>query len=490
MKVPGAEQYPVGSLLALLITIMILVGGDEALFGNVGKALERTVDFDLDSMATLQVFQGFTMALLGPLWATLCSRGTMNRQTILAILTFGQGLVTLVMAFNMTDMWTMRLLRCLNGACLSGMMPITFSIIADRFDDEVRGRMCALMNMARGLGAATSGMLYLEVAEYCTSEGRWSPCTYDDPCNESCSCGGLFGWQYSFIVYGVVAMAFAPLIFMLLKPPPITVKDSASGETELQKIRRLIGSTPTFAILVLQGCAGAMPWAVLYLRPFFFQTAEMSSRQTNIIVTTIQFLSIFGGGFSGWLSDTLARISERHGRIINAEFSVYGSVIISFLTFYPAFFPETPESAFYYFFTLSILMSLVAGGVQGGTNIPILSTLAEPADRALIIAWQASLEGCISSWGPILTIKLTNAFGYDKACENQCPATRPDDCGDNAAALGQALLYTFCVGWSICGVLYSSLHYFYPRDMKRLFEQRRLKLEAGGAGLSTELTSV
>merc|ERR1712157_490779 len=330
----------------------ILVGGDEALFGNVGKALERTVDFDLDSMATLQVFQGFTMALLGPLWATLCSRGTMNRQTILAILTFGQGLVTLVMAFNMTDMWTMRLLRCLNGACLSGMMPVTFSIIADRFDDEVRGRMCALMNMAKGLGAAFSGMGYLEVAEYCTSEGRWSPCTYDDPCNESCSCGGLFGWQYTWIVYGVVAMAFAPLIFMLLKPPPITVKDSASGETELQKIRRLIGSTPTFAILVLQGCAGAMPWAVLYLRPFFFQTAEMSSRQTNIIVTTIQFLSIFGGGFSGWLSDTLARISERHGRIINAEFSVYVASSSAFSPSTQRFFqrrqnlPSTTSSLF------------------------------------------------------------------------------------------------------------------------------------------------
>merc|ERR1711920_408000 len=106
--------------------------------------------------------------------------------------------------------------------------------------------------------------IYLEVAEYCTSEGRWSPCTNDDPCNESCSCGGLFGWQYSFIVYGVVAMAFAPLIFMLLKPPPVTVKDSASGENELQKIRRLIGSTPTFGILVLQGCAGAMPWVVVF----------------------------------------------------------------------------------------------------------------------------------------------------------------------------------------------------------------------------------
>merc|ERR1712003_564962 len=127
------------------------------------------------------------------------------------------------------------------------------------------------------------------------------------------------------------------------------VKDSASGESEFQKIRRLLGSTPTFTILVLQGCAGAMPWAVLYMRPFFFQTAEMSSRQTNIIVSTITYLSIFGGGFSGWLSDTLSRISEMHGRIVNAEFSVYGSVIISFLTFYPAFFPDTADSSLFRF---------------------------------------------------------------------------------------------------------------------------------------------
>merc|ERR1719458_825504 len=112
------------------------------------------------------MIQGFTQAALGPLWGTLCARGAVERKTILAILTFGQGMATLIMAFNINSMWGMRLLRCLNGACLSGMMPITFSIIADRFDDEVRGRMCALMSMCKGVGGATCGFFYGVTAEW------------------------------------------------------------------------------------------------------------------------------------------------------------------------------------------------------------------------------------------------------------------------------------------------------------------------------------
>jgi len=492
LKVPGADEHAAGSLLVCLIAIMMLVGADEALFGSVSKALERTIQFNVGTMSTLEMIQGFTQALLGPCWGALCARGTVERKTVLAVLTFGQGLCTLVMTWNINALWGMRILRCLNGACLSGMMPVTFSIIADRFDDELRGRMCALMNMAKGLGGTTCGLIYLEVAEWCTSEGRWRPCEYDDPCNETCGCGGLFGWQYAFIIVGAVAMASAPVIFMVMKPPPAVVKDTAAGENELQMLGKLVCNTPTFLILVLQGCAGAMPWRCMGLRSFFFQTADVSQRRTNILMTTTGYVGIFGGGFSGWLSDTLARFSALHGRIINAEFSVYSSIVIVFFTFNTAFVPDDPNTAYVYFFILSLLLALVAGGVQGGTNIPILSNLAEPEDRALIISFQASLEGTIASFGPVITVALNNYFGYDPACENQCPATRPAECDadQNADAFGKGLLYTFVVGWGISAVLYSSLHYFYPRDMEQIFEQRRLENEAAGAGLSTELTNV
>jgi len=395
------------------------------------------------------------------------------------------------MAFYVNQLWAMRFLRVMNGACLSGMMPVTFSIIADRFDDEVRGRMCALMNMCKGVSGATAGFFYGFTAEWCTSEGRFESCDLNDCSTELCGCAGLFGWQYSFIITGVVAMAFAPFVFAYMRPPPVVVKSvGAPGEnvivSELKSLGKLLSSTPTFAVLVLQGCFGAMPWNAMFLRTFFFQTSGMSPEAATTILTTAGYVGIFGTGLSGWLSDKLVTIWPLHGRIINAELSVYTGVPICVLTFSPMFAPSE-DNAFVYFMTLSVLLSIVQGGVQGGTNIPILSQLAEPEDRALIISWQSSLEGAVATFGPVIFALLNEIFGYRGECNDPCnPPQVPCDENTNRNAAGSALLYTTIVPWSICGALYSTLHCLYPRDMERIFEQRRL---AGGAGLSTELTN-
>merc|ERR1712045_892106 len=189
-------------------------------------------------------------------------------------------------------------------------------------------------------------------------------------------------------------------------------------------------------------------------------------------MTTIGFVGIFGGGLSGWLSDTLVRIWPLHGRIINAEFSVYGGIPFAFLTFQQSWHPECV--LFVYLFTLQVLMHLICGGVGGGTNAPILSQLAEPEERALVIAWQASLEGSIAAFGPVIFTTLNDYFGYDPDCNAKCD--RPASCGpdeENTAAAGRALVFTSSVPWLVCGALYTSLHYFYPRDMERIFNRRR-----------------
>jgi len=493
LKVPGAEGYPVGPLLAFLVTIMLTVGADDSIFPNITKALENTVGFDVGELATLQTIQGVTQAVLGPIWGVLCARGYLDRRTVLAILTFSQGLATLIMAFSMNQFWTMRLLRGINGACLSGMMPVTFSIIADRFDDEVRGRMCALMNMCKGVGGATFGFLYGWTGEWCTSEGRWQSCASEDCTGATdCGCGAWFGWQYAFVMTGGVTIAFAPFVFAFMRPPPIIVKSApTSGENillkELKALGKILYNTPTFAVLVLQGCFGAMPWNAMFLRSFFFQTFGLSAEQATTILTAANYVGIFGTGLSGWLSDTLVKIWPMHGRIINAELSVYSGVPICFLTFSSTFAPSG-ANAFAYFMTLSVLLAVVQGGVQGGTNIPILSQLAEPEDRALIISWQSALEGAVATFGPVIFATLNSIFGYRGECEGCNP---PIDCDAdlNKQAAGNALLYTTMIPWTICGVLYSTLHCLYPRDMERIFEQRRLAAEAAGADLNTELTN-
>jgi len=279
-----------------------------------------------------------------------------------------------------------------------------------------------------------------------------------------------------------------------MKPPPIVPKSGSNdGENvilkEIKALGKLIANTPTFAVLVFQGCFGAMPWNAMFMRTFFFQTYGLSAEAATTILTVANYVGIFGTGLSGWLSDFLTTKCPMHGRIINAELSVYSGVPICFLTFSTTFAPSA-ENAFVWFMTLSVLLAVVQGGVQGGTNIPILSQLAEPEDRALIISWQGSLEAAVATFGPVIFAILNDIYGYKAECNDVCNPL-PDYCDEdtNARAAGQALLYTTIVPWSICGSLYSTLHCLYPRDMERIFEQRRLESEAAGAGLSTELTN-
>jgi len=479
--------------------IMMTDGGDGALFPSVSKAMERTIGFDVTILGQMATMQAFIQAIFGPFWGVMCARGYMERKTILTTMTFAQGLATFAMVFFVDSWWAMMLLRGLNGACLAGLLPVANSIVADRFDDSIRGRMFALMNMARSLGGGLAGAVFLATSEWCTSEGRWSSCVQPDPndCSgqtEECTCSGYFGWQWAFIFTGGLVMAFAPIIYTLMKPPPVVIKNVAvAGQnivlSELKALAMLLWRTPTFLILVVQGCFGGMPWSALQFRAFFFETAGLSKDQVATIMTTISFVGIFGGGLSGWLSDKLVSIWPMHGRIINAEFSVYGGIPFAFLTFSSTFQPSS-DTAFVYFFTLQVLMHLICGGVGGGTNAPILSQLAEPEERALVIAWQASLEGSIAAFGPLIFTFLLDTFGYDPRCSDSC--NPPPGCGDpaeNVAAAGTALVFTSSVPWMICGGLYTSLHYFYPRDMDRIFERRRLEAEAAGAALGTELVN-
>jgi len=507
LKAPNAEEEsPLPNVLTFLIIIMVAEGFDGALFPNVTKALERTVQFDVNILGGLATVELFSKASMGPFWGVMCARGFMHRTTILTLCSFLQGAATLIMCFMVNQPSMMLIMRAINGASLAGLKPIAFSIIADRFDDSVRGRFFALMNMAFGLGNTIMGAVYSLTSEWCTSDPvRYDQCPLpelNDDCTgptvAPCTCGGMLGWRLSFILTGLAVMLLAPCIYCFMKVPSVLVKEVAdvSGENKcVTEVKGLIGlfQKPTFAILVIQGCFGSIPWQAFQFRGFFFETAGVTKAEVTTILTTVGFVGIFGGAFSGWLGDFLNNKWPYHGRVLNAEFSVYGGIPFTFMTF-ANFATPSEDNAFVYYATMSILLHLICGGVQGGTNAPILSALAEPDERALVLAWQTSLESAISSFGPIIFTTLNRAFGYNQACNDEC--TAPDTCGppaQNREAAGTALLLTSTVPWGICGLLYSTLHYFLPRDMARLFVQRQLDQarasEAADTNLATELVS-
>ena len=87
-----------------------------------------------------------------------------------------------------------------------------------------------------------------------------------------------------------------------------------------------------------------------------------------------------------------------------------------------------------------------------------------------VMAWEGALESSTAAAiGPVIVSLLAqNLFGYHFGEDGNTDSTL-----DSATALGKAMAATICIPWTICLIAYSLLHWSYPRDLRRLREQRK-----------------
>jgi len=241
-----------------------------------------------------------------------------------------------------------------------------------------------------------------------------------------------------------------------------------------------------------------IPWRAFDFRTFFFETAGVGKNQAAVLNSCGGFAAAFGAAFGGWVGDKLNGCWPLHGRVLAAEISVYGGIPFAFFTFFVDL-PAPPGEGdnawlswlFIYAAMLTLGLGFVASWCAGACNNPILSALASESDRALILSWQASLEGAIGALGPIIFTYLMDVLNYNADCNDPCAVQNGIiECegvtlDDNKRAAGLALTLTSVVPWSICGLLYSCLHCTYPGDLAKLDAQRAALAE----GLDTELAT-
>lgn len=449
----GAENYPILPMMTLLCLVGITEGLDGGLFPAISKALENTVDFDVGTLGFMAMVQFLCQAFGGPVWGVFAARGIMTRKQILVIGTLMQGLATLVMWMFIENFTMLLIMRGFNGICLGALRPIANSIVGDRFDDVTRGKYFGYIYFCFILGTGLSQLFAAMI-----SETVFFP---DFPT--------FWGWKLSFIFIGVFTMSLAPAIHLCLRAPPVNVDANKNGgfKQEMQAIFKLL-RMPTFAMIVLQGCFGVIPWRAMDFRIFFFETVGLAKTDAATVATLGGTGNLVGALASGFIGDTLNRVWPMHGRILTAELSVYGAIPIAFFTYFV--FPNE-EIAYWYYFSLTFALGAVAQWASAGCNSPVLCNLVPEDERSLVLAWQTSLEGAVGALGPVIfTFLLKEIFNYDTECNKEENFDRPD-C-QNAEAAGQALGYSTCVPWAFCGLAYTSLHYFYPRDLRALDPER------------------
>uniref|UniRef100_A0A7S1LET4 Major facilitator superfamily (MFS) profile domain-containing protein n=1 Tax=Alexandrium catenella TaxID=2925 RepID=A0A7S1LET4_ALECA len=436
------EREPSCLMTSLLCAVTMLEGMDTQLLPASMFALQRDIGFKLTDLAYLTVAQGVCINIAAPLWGILADRGILRRRTILAIGSFGQGVLSLGLALP-TALWHMIALRALVGALLAALRPISNGVIADSTSEGRRGKIFGRVQSAHAVGMFVSTLLV----------GNLSRKTILS----------VSGWRVAFTIIGLASMIVSVFLACFLQEPVIVLKreDSSTSRQRRQKstcssilieeVRDLCSflTIPTFCVLVVQGIFGTLPWTIMGNMMLYFQLSGIDD--------------------GGYIADYLARKCGHNGRPLSAQITVAIGIPIVWLIFGGI---QPTNGSFGLYFALIASFGVLGTWAQSGTNFPILTEIVPPRCRSRVMAWECALENSIANLlgPPVVTLLATEAFGYTFGHE---AAAGKDP--DSAIALGRAMQATICLPWCVTLAAYTLLHWSYPRDL------RRLKLQESGA---------
>uniref|UniRef100_A0A7S1L9N0 Major facilitator superfamily (MFS) profile domain-containing protein n=1 Tax=Alexandrium catenella TaxID=2925 RepID=A0A7S1L9N0_ALECA len=445
-----APKFPECRLLFMLCAVGALEGADMVLLPCVFFALQIDLHLTLNDLALMSLVQALATNIAAPFWGVMADRGIMKRKWLIVLGCVVQGLITVVLA-AVDQLLPMIILRALNGVMLASLRPIANGVVADVTAENCRGKVFGSMQFAMNLGTMAGTLVGTNLARR--------------------TVGGLQGWRVAFMLIGIASVVLGVVAGFIMKEPPraAPVEVSSGGRrAAVAELKRLLNyfRLPSFCVLVLQGCFGSVPWNALGFSTLFFQIGGLSDLQASVIQVFQQIAGSLGSLLGGAISDLLTKWSRHHGRPLTAQISVLSGIPVAWFLFM-----QSPPSAgtFYYYLSLMVVLGLTATWCGIGVNLPILSEIVKPGNRATIMAWEGALEGsCSAIFGNSMVGFLAqNVFGYDIESARAAGASVAND-PDNVKALGSALMLVSFVPWLFCFFSYTLLHWSYPRDLKKL----------------------
>lgn len=456
-RAAAEERKAPRGLLPLLCASSALEGADNMLLPSVFYALQGDLGLSLSDLALVTLLQALCQSLVAPMWGILADRQILRRKTILVTGCLLQGCITMCLS-SVSTLLPIIMLRMLNGAMLSSLRPTVNGVVSEVTAEKGRGKAFGCVQLSTNIGMVLGTLVGTNLSTR--------------------TIAGLSGWRIAFLCIGAVAVCIGmTLLTLMTEPvrPPRKAAADGKGNAVFAEVTRLLSyfKKPTFCLLVAQGCFGCVPWNALGYQTLFFQVSGLGNVSSSLLQAAAQCSQAIGGFSGGFVGDFLASRFKLHGRPLTAQLSVIAGIPIAWLIF---MVPPPASGAFTYYLVLVMCLGLTATWCGAGVNNPILSEIVDSDCRGTIMAWESALEGsCAAIFGnAAVSLLAQRVFGYDLAGArgDGGPALDPE----NARALGKALMMTSFVPWMICLVFYSSLHWAYPRDVKRrAIEQERLE---------------
>jgi MFS family permease len=407
-------------VVAVFFVFMLLHQCDKLLIGPLTTPIMKEFGLNHAQMGFITTGALIVGAVFYPLWGYLYDRYA--RAKLLALASFLWGATTWISAIAPTYP-TFIVTRASTGIDDSSY-PGLYSLIADYFMPQVRGKIYGLLELTMPLGYLLGMILGLFL-------------------------GGVVGWRGVFYITGALGVLLAVVIFFGVREPPRGQSEPEMADLEHVGTYRFSWATardllkkPTLLVLFTQGFFGVFPWNVIAYWFFNYLETERDYDQNAVFTTMVIAVLILAAGYpvGGALGDYFFKRTPR-GRALVAMVGVLTGAVLLTLTLSV---PNENQVLFMVMLGLTALFIPFAAS----NVIATVYDITLPEVRSSALSFQSLVESSGAALAPVMAGLIADQ-----------------------TSLKSAFLLICVSAWIVCGVCFALVAWLVPQDIRVLRQQ-------------------
>jgi MFS family permease len=421
-KLPGYRWFVVGVFFAF----MLLHQADQLLIGPLTTPIMETFHINEVQMGAVFTVALVVATIFYPLWGYLYDRYA--RAKLLALASFIWGATTWLNAIAPT--YGLFLATRATTGIDNSSYPGLYSLIADYFGPQLRGRVYGILQLTAPLGYLAGTILALSLRD-------------------------VIGWRGVFYVTGGLGVIVAAFIFFGVREAPRGGSEpELAGLVEMGvyrfdwQVALQLFRKPSLLLLFAQGFFGVFPWNVITFWFFRYLETERGYTSDQVLVTMVVAVLVLAAGYfvGGAAGDWLFQRTLR-GRLLASSAGVF---LGAGLLWFTLGIPHEQQGLFLLMLSLTALFIPFA-------SPNVLSTIYDitlPEVRSTVMAVESFIENLGAAAAPLLAGLIAVS-----------------------SSLGNAILLICISTWLLCGAFLLAATYLVPRDIENLRAQLRARAD-------------
>ena len=407
-------------VVGVFFVFMLLHQSDKLLIGPLTTPIMAHFGINRAQMGFVTTGALIVGAIFYPLWGYLYDRFSRSKLLALASLIWGSTTWLSAIAPTYSSFLATRASTGIDDSSYPGL----YSLIADYFLPEVRGKIYGLLELTMPIGYLVGMILGLFL-------------------------GNVIGWRGVFYITGSLGVVLAVVIFFGVKEPERGRSEPELAELEHVSTYRFNWATardlfkkPSLRILFIQGFFGVFPWNVITYWFFNYLETERGYDQNAVFATMVVAVLVLAAGYpvGGALGDYFFKRTKR-GRALVAFTGVLSGAILLVLTLS---IPNENQGLFMVMLAITALFIPFAAP----NVISIVYDITLPEVRSTALSVQYLIESSGAALAPGIAGLIADQTSLKTSFLLICTST-----------------------WLLCALFYALVAYLVPKDDDHLRDQ-------------------